>query len=382
VALCDMATVDKTIPDHFRGILCRGVKNYTVEEEIAAKDTLFEGREKEQLLPGEVLIRVTRCGICAGDAKCWSGAPMFWGDETRKPYVETPVIPGHEFVGEVIALGDKEDKSAVKVGDQVTAEQIVACGNCLYCRKGLRWLCAPHDIFGYHRCVHGGMGQYMRFPEKSIIYNIPKRISPSEAVYVEPLSCGVHGAQRGRIELGDTVVVSGCGPIGLGMVAAAKLAGPSRLIALDCMDSRLDIARECGADIVLNPLKTNVVKDIQELTDGYGCDVYLEATGNPKSVEQGLYMIRKNGRFVEFSVFKDKTAVDWTIIGDTKELDILGAHCSGDNGYKVAIDMILRRQIPVERIVTHELSLDNIIQGIQYVNEGKESIKVAIDPTK
>jgi threonine dehydrogenase-like Zn-dependent dehydrogenase len=84
---------------------------------------------------------------------------MFWGDETRKPYVETPVIPGHEFVGEVIALGDKEDKSAVKVGDQVTAEQIVACGNCLYCRKGLRWLCAPHDIFGYHRCVHGGMGQ-------------------------------------------------------------------------------------------------------------------------------------------------------------------------------------------------------------------------------
>ena len=69
VALCDMATVDKTIPDHFRGILCRGVKNYTVEEEIAAKDTLFEGREKEQLLPGEVLIRVTRCGICAGDAK-------------------------------------------------------------------------------------------------------------------------------------------------------------------------------------------------------------------------------------------------------------------------------------------------------------------------
>lgn len=267
----------------------------------------------------------------------------------------------------------------------MTAEQVMACNDCLYCRKGLRWLCLPHDIFGFHRNVHGGICEYMVFPSKSIVHKIPSTIPPAEAVYTEPLSCAVHGVERGNIQHGDCVVISGCGPIGLGMVAASKMQSPARVIALDCSDDRLGIARECGADIVMNPLKEDVVKTIRSITDGYGCDVYLEASGNPASVVQGINACRKAATFVEFSVFKEPTVLDWTVIGDKKELDIKGGHCSGPTGYSVAIDILASGKLPIERIVTHALPIAETVRGLNLVDAGAQSstgaVKVTIDPT-
>jgi threonine dehydrogenase-like Zn-dependent dehydrogenase len=115
----------------------------------------------------------------------------------------------------------------------------------------------------------------MKFPVGSINHRVPHKLQSHEAVFIEPLSCAVHGVERGNIAFGDTVVVSGVGPIGLGMVAAAKMKNPARIIAIDLSDSRLEIAKECGADIVLNPLKENVVDAIKDVTGGYGCDGML-----------------------------------------------------------------------------------------------------------
>lgn len=169
------------------------------------------------------------------------------------------------------------------------------------------------------------------------------------------------------------------------MVAAAKMQRPARVIALDCSDERLDIARECGADIVMNPLKENVVRTIRGITDGYGCDVYLEASGNPASVVQGMEACRKAATFVEFSVFKEATVLDWTIIGDKKELDVKGGHCSGATGYSVAIDMLASGRLPVERIVTHALPIGETVRGLKLVDKGAMSstgaVKVTIDPS-
>lgn len=222
----------------------------------------------------------------------------------------------------------------------------------------------------------------MTFPGNAIVYKLPKRLAVNEAVYVEPLSCAVHGVERAGIELGDCVVVSGCGPIGLGMIGAARMRSPQRLIALDCIDERLSLARECGADIVLNPNKEDVVKRIREISGGWGCDKYLEATGNPQSVVQGLHACRKAATLLSFSVFNRETTVDWTIIGDTKELNIKGAHCSGDKGYQVAIDILDSGRLPVSKIVTHQLPLDDIVSGIEMVIDPKDSIKVSVDPHK
>src|SRR5690606_6042630 len=122
------------------------------------------------------------------------------------------------------------------------------------------------------------------------------------AAFIEPLACSIHAVQRGNIEFEHVVVIAGAGPLGLGMVAAARLKNPHLLIALDLNDHRLEVAKACGADLVMNPRRQDVVAAVRDLTDGYGCDVYIEATGHADAVRQGLEMICKAGTFVEFSV--------------------------------------------------------------------------------
>jgi erythritol/L-threitol dehydrogenase len=135
-------------------------------------------------------------------------------------------------------------------------------------------------------------------------------------------------------------VISGAGPIGLGMIAAAKMRSPQRIIALDCNDLRLDIARDCGADVVLNPLRDNVVARIREMTED-GCDVYFEASGNPASVVQGVNACRKAATFVSFSVFGRETQLDWTIIGDTKEVRRMPCNFSARSDFALTYRYIL-----------------------------------------
>jgi threonine dehydrogenase-like Zn-dependent dehydrogenase len=164
------------------------------------------------------------------------------------------------------------------------------------------------------------------------------------------------------------------------MVAAAHLKHPRLLVVLDMDERRLQVAKACGADLTLNPGKVDVVDEVLKLTDGYGCDVYIEATGHPNAVEQGLRMIRKLGTFVEFSVMREPVTVDWTIIGDTKELNVHGAHL-GPYCYPIAIDMIAKGLIPVDQIVTHQLPLAEFQQGINLVAAGNRSIKVTLTPS-
>jgi len=176
------------------------------------------------------------------------------------------------------------------------------------------------------------------------------------------------------------VVIAGCGSLGLGMVAAARLKNPGLLIALDPVPSRLEVAKKCGADLLLNPLEVDVVDEVKALTDGYGCDVYIEATGHIEAVPQGLHMIRRLGTFVEFSVFGEPLTVDWTIIGDTKELNIHGSHL-GPYCYPLAIDMLLKGQVPADDIVTHALPLEQFEEAFQMVHDySMGAIKVMLIP--
>ena len=170
------------------------------------------------------------------------------------------------------------------------------------------------------------MAEYMRFSENAIVHKIPESLSHEDAVLIEPMACAIHTVARGDIQLDDVVVLAGAGPLGLCMVQVARLKTPKKLIVIDAIDERPALAKEFGADVVINPLKEDADQIVKSLTGGYGCDVYIEATGAPIGVTRGLQMIRKLGRFVEFSVFGKETTVDWSIIGDRKELDIRGAH--------------------------------------------------------
>lgn len=362
-------TTLETLPKTMRAVVCHAPEDYRLEE----KDVPTAG-------PGEVLVKVEAAGICASDVKCYTGAPMLWGDSHREGYCQAPVTAGHEFIGTVVALGEGAGEAyGLALGDRAISEQIVPCWQCRYCRRGLYHLCAVHDIYGFRRRTPGGFADYLKFPTGAINHKVPRDLQVEHAALIEPLACAQHAVRRGAIEFGDVVVVAGCGTIGLGIIAFARLKSPAAVVALDLSDDRLARARTLGATHTLNPRTQDVVQEIQALTDGYGCDVYIEATGAPASVEQGLRMIRKAGTFVEFSVMGEPVTVDWTIIGDTKELTIVGGHL-GPNCYPSVIAALSSGTVDGRVFITHELPLEDYVHGIELVHDGRNSLKVLLKP--
>ncbi len=321
----------------------------------------------------EIVIKTEGCGICAGDLKCYHGNST-WGDETHAKWVRPPFIPGHEFLGHVAARG--KNVTAYEIGDRVIADQIIPCGECRFCRTGRYWMCEPHAIFGFQKENNGGMAEYVRFPKNAVVHRVPEEMTLEQALMIEPYSCSKHAVDRADISIEDVVVISGAGTLGLGMITYARQMNPARLIALDMMDERLQKAKEFGADIVINPGKEDALQIIRDMTEGYGCDIYIEATGHPSSVVQGLQMVRRLGRFVEFGVFAQQTTVDWTLIGDNKELDVLGSHLS-PYCYPYVIENIANGKLKTEGIVKTFFRLEEWEKAFDYATGKYGDFKIA-----
>lgn len=329
----------------------------------------------------ELLMEVKGCGICAGDIKCFDGGEMFWGGGLFPSYVKPPVVAGHEFYGKVVEIGDTlRGRTGLKAGDYITSEQIIPCGECRYCRAGKYWMCEAHNIRGFQKGVaEGGMAKYMKLGERDRIHLLPTAADDVKWTMTEPLACAIHVVQRAGVEFDDCVVLAGLGPIGLCILQLLKLKNPRRIIALDVMEDRLLLGRKFGADVLVNPQAEDAEKKVRELTEGYGCDIYINNSGSPKAVVQGLGMLRKLGRYVEFSVFTEKTSVDWSIIGDRKELDILGAHLSPYT-FPAAIEFLNRGVVRVDEIITHTYPIKAFRTGFETARKKDGSLKVALIP--
>ncbi|MBN1580954.1 MAG: alcohol dehydrogenase catalytic domain-containing protein [Anaerolineae bacterium] len=358
-----------TLPKTMQAVVVHGVEDYRLTEVPVP-----------EIGPGEVLVRVLATGICASDVKTFFGARV-WGSDEIAGYIQAPVIPGHEFVGEVVALGTGAgEKHDLEIGNLAVSEQIVPCWQCRFCRRGQYWMCQQHDIYGFIKDrAEGSWAEYMKFPANAINYKVPKTIKPEHAALIEPLACAIHAVERGDIQLGDVVVLAGLGPIGMCMLQVAKLKNPGMLIALDLQPKRLALAKELGADLALDPKKEDVIQRVLDLTDGYGCDVYIEATGAGPAVNQGLQMLRRLGTFVEFSVHAGPVAIDWSIIGDVKELNIHGSHL-GPYSYPKAIQYLSKDTIATDKIVTHTMPLADFQKGIDMVHDQAESLKIVLIP--
>ena len=358
-----------TVPDRMQAVVCHGPEDYRLEEVPVPVPG-----------PGEALVQVEAVGICASDLKCYHGAAKFWGDANRAQWVESPVVPGHEFVGRVVQLDETAaQRWGVAVGDRVTSEQIVPCWECRYCLRGQYHMCAPHDIYGFKLRTPGAMASYMVFPAGALVHKISAELPPAHAAFVEPLSCALHAVERANLTFDDVVVVAGCGPIGLGMIAGAKAKFPATIIALDLAPDKLALALDCGADLAINIAEQDAVAAVKDLTGGYGADVYIEGTGHPSAVAQGLNLLRKLGTYVEYSVFGSDVTVDWSIISDDKELDVLGAHL-GPHTWPAAVRMLESGILPMDRICTHQLPLSEFQRGLDLVASGQESVKVSLIP--
>lgn len=330
-----------------------------------------------QIGPDEILIQVEECGICAGDIKTLHGGIRVWGTSPETCNIEAPVTGGHEFVGKVVEYG--ENVKGIRLGDRMVSEQIVPCRQCRFCRAGAYHMCHRHYIYGFRQETAGGMAEYMKFHKDGIHHVLPEGMTVEQAVLIEPMACAMHAVERGNIGHNDVVVISGLGAIGLGMVSIARNLQPKLLIGLDLRQGRLDKGAQYGANLVMNPLEEDVVSKIRELTDGYGCDVYIEASGSEKSVKQGMSAIRFQGTYVQFGVFPDEITVDWNEIGDGREITINGSHL-GPYCYGPVIKGIMNQTIRTEGLISHTYALEDWKEAFETAEKDLDAYKVMLIP--
>jgi threonine 3-dehydrogenase len=249
-----------------------------------ARGLSFEDTAVPVIGPTDVLVRVRAASICGTDLHIYG-----W-DRWSQGRIKPPVTLGHEFCGVVERSGD--EVSAVKAGDFVSAEMHVNCGHCHQCRVGEAHICQNLKIIGIDQ--DGAFGEFVKIPASNIIKldaSIPERYG----AILDPLGNAVHTVLAGPIA-GSTVLVTGCGPIGLMAIAVAKACGSSTVFATETNEQRRTMAKKMGADLVVNPAVEDAVKKILGETSGTGVDVLLEMSGNPTAIQQGFQALRAGGR--------------------------------------------------------------------------------------
>lgn len=350
------------IPERMRGIRCHG---------FGGQHRFHDDLPVPAPGPGEVLVRVDLSGICAADRAMWDG--------TGPWQLEFPFTPGHEFTGTVVSLGDKAGElHGVSMGDRAVAELNVTKGNDFFARRGLYHLTDRMEVIGATR--DGGWAEYMVYPRDAVIHRVPDDVSNAAACYCEPLANAIHGVQRADIQFDDVVVISGVGPIGMGMVQAARLKTPRKVIAVNRGRAKRDAALRLGADLAFAPDDPALAQAIGDLTGGRGCDVFIEASGQTSAFAKGLELIRKGGRFVVFGVYKEPARIDLNIFGEFKELNILGGHLAPFT-YGTALDLMARGLIDGDACVTQTYPLEDFRQALNRKPARDElQIKVVLDP--
>ena len=321
--------------------------------------------------PGEVLVRVDGSGICAADRAMW--------DATGPWDLSFPFTPGHEFTGTVAELGEgAAERHGVRVGDRAIAELNVTSGNDFFRQRGAYHLTDHMEVLG--ATLDGGWAEYMLYPANAVIHKVPEGLSDRAACYTEPLANAIHGVQRADIQFDDVVVISGAGPIGMGMVQAAALKTPRKVILINPGKPKRDLALTLGADLAFAPDDRQLTEAIGDLTAGRGADVFLEASGQTSAFEQGLQIVRKGARIVVFGVYKRPAQVDLNIFGEFKELDIRGGHLAPFT-YATALDLMARGKINGDACVTHVYPLAEFEAALTRTAAPDEvQIKVMLDP--
>ena len=253
-----------------------------------------------QIDDDEVLIKVHCAAICGTDIHI-----MEWDGWSQKRIVP-PIIPGHEIAGDIVAVG-KNVKDR-KVGERVSCETHIPCGNCYFCRHNMPHLCTNVKLFG---CLpNSGFAEYTKI-RSDMTFPLDDDITYEMGCLFEPMGAGVHGVETAEVE-GKNVLISGCGPIGLTAISASKVFGAKQVIACDLLDKRLNVAKDMGADFVFNSSKCNLPEEVKMLTDGLGVDVAIDITGVEAAISADLKSVRAAGRMVSVGLPTKPVTLDLT----------------------------------------------------------------------
>ncbi|MDC3414342.1 L-threonine 3-dehydrogenase [Aquibacillus sp. 3ASR75-11] len=316
----------------------------------------------------DVLIKVHATSICGTDVHIYN-----W-DEWSQSRVNPPYVFGHEFAGEVVSLGEKVTK--VEVGDYVSAETHIICGNCPQCLVGKFHICENTKIIGVDR--DGCFAEYVALPEGNLWKN-PKTMPTDIASVQEPMGNAVHTVLNGDV-VGKNVAIIGCGPIGLMAVAVAKAAGASQIIAFDINPYRLKLAEQMGATRVVDSTETDPVMEAKKCTNGHGVDVVCEMSGHPVAIDQGLKMITNGGRMSILSLPTKPVTIDIT-----NDIVFKGIEVQGITGRKMfetwqqVSGLLHSKQVDLTPLITHHFPLEDFEKGFDLMNQGKCG-KVVLHP--
>src|SRR6202051_97561 len=266
----------------------------------------------------DVLVKVKVASICGTDLHIYE-----W-DRWAQGRIHPPLIPGHEFCGEVVAYGD--EVTTVKEGDFVSAEMHVACGKCLLCRTGEAHICQNVKIIGVD--ADGAFAEYVVIPESNI-WKLDPAIPQEYASILDPLGNAVHTVLAGEIAA-KTVAITGCGPIGLFAIAVARAVGATTVFAIEVNQHRRKIAREMKADYVLDPSKEDAKAIVMEKTGGLGVDVGLEVAGHPDSIRTAFDIVRRGGRMSRLGLTSKPISLNFS-----EDIIFKGITVQGINGRRM-----------------------------------------------
>lgn len=319
----------------------------------------------------EVLIRLRAVGLCGSDIHYYEHGKI------GRYVVEKPIILGHEASGEIVKVGENVP-SHLKVGQRVAIEPGASCGECEYCTTGRYNLC-PHVEFLATPPYDGAFSEYVVM-RVDLVFPIPDDMSYETAALVEPFSVGLHAVRRGGLQVDETVVIMGMGPIGLLTVANAKLAGAKTIIGVDLEQSRLDVALKMGATHTVNLLNDNLVEKVNEITNKEGVDVAIETAGNPRAVQSAVASVKRGGRVVIVGMSpQDEVPVNMSLIVDS-EIDLRGVFRYHDT-YPTAIEILSSKTVDIEQIITGKYTLNETAAAFEKAIEDKtNTLKIMVYP--
>ncbi len=340
-------------------------------EKDTMKALMIEGEnvtrfhEVASTTPGEGRVRVgvRHIGLCGSDLNTFKGL---------NPLVNLPRIPGHEIGGQILEVGPGVD-AQYRPGARVIVMPYTSCGKCSSCRKAKLNACRYNKTLGVQQ--DGGLAEEIVVPAEKLILN--ETLAPRYLALVEPLSVGFHAVERGRIEKGDSVAVIGCGMIGMGAIIAAVARG-AKVLAIDLSAEKRALAAQFGAAHVIDAGTEDVVGRINELTDGDGVDVAMEAVGLPATFTQAIDLACFGGRVVYVGYSKAPVTYQ-TQFFNLKELDIMGSRNATLANFQAVITHLEKIGDQAEALISKVFSFERAEEALPYWDCHRNVLKILIE---
>ena len=323
--------------------------------------------------PDEALVKVAFCGLCGSDLHAY----------VKEGIMPAGTLMGHECAGIVADVGAAV--SHVHVGDRVWVKPGATCGQCYWCKKGQYMRCpeALNRAIGLTPACDGAFAPYVKIDHPAdMLFPLPAQVSFEEAALVEPLSVALHGVRLSQFKVGDSVVIAGAGMIGLGVLQFIKLGGAGRIFVLETSESRASMARQLGADVVLNPVVEGdtLAKQILDLTQGIGAEVVFECSGAPSALKGAIDYVSSGGQIMVIGLHEGTVAFDfWQLLH--REIDVKGSLGFLDE-FKTVIGFFEGKKLSAQPFITDEIELDEIDEkGFERLLSSDDMIKILVKPS-